>query len=73
MNFRNVIGALAIGLAVSLPAAAAPTLQINGSGLLTGALNVDVGGTLSDVQFLEGPCFSLFNSCGVSDFDFHMR
>jgi hypothetical protein len=40
----------------------AVTLQISGTEL-TGALNVDVNGTLYDVAFLEGSCIGLFAGC----------
>lgn len=62
---------IAIGsLALPQSATAAPILQLNG-GILTGALGVDVAGTLYDVQFVDGSCSSLFESCnGADDFDF---
>jgi len=38
---------------------------------LIAANDVDVGGTLYDVSFAEGSCFSLFNGCDeLSDFQF---
>ena len=49
-------------LCVSLGANSAD-LVIDGSGQLLGATDVDVGGTLYDVQFVEGSCNSLFNNC----------
>lgn len=52
------------------PATAAPTLQVTG-GILTGALNVDVGGTLYNVAFTDGSCTGLFGGCdAVADFAF---
>jgi hypothetical protein len=49
---------------------AAPILQIN-AGILTGATGVDLGGTLYDVEFVEGDCFSVFSPCiNPADFDF---
>ena len=51
-------------------AAQAVTLQINGDGILTGATDVDVGGTLYDVQFLDGSCISLFTGCDNATDDF---
>ena len=47
------------------------TLQIDGSGVLTGASEVAVGGALYDVRFLDGTCISLFTGCDDStDFAF---
>lgn len=51
-------------------AANSATLQVS-NGILTGALGVDVGGTLYDVSFVEGTCVDLFSGCDdTSDF-FH--
>lgn len=45
--------------------------QVNGNGILTGATDVNVGGTLYDVEFLDGTCAALFNGCDAnSDFTF---
>src|SRR5687767_14679766 len=50
--------------------AQAAVLQVSG-GELTGALGVNVGGTLYDVQFVEGTCVGLFSGCDeASDFTF---
>ncbi|AEF99415.1 hypothetical protein [Methylomonas methanica] len=46
---------------------AAPVFQIDGNGILTGATGVDVGGTLFDVEFVDGDCVSLFDGCDSSD------
>jgi len=51
-------------------AARAVSLQIDGSGFLTGATGVNVGGTLYDVQFLDGSCISLFTGCDNATDDF---
>ena len=49
----------------------AATLQIDGTGRLTGATGVDVGGTLYDVVFLDGTCAGLFSGCDApADFPF---
>lgn len=49
---------------------AAPTLNIS-AGTLIGASGVDVGGTLYDVEFVDGSCASLFSGCDSnSDFEF---
>ncbi len=48
----------------------AATLNVIG-GILHGASGVDVGGTLYDVEFLDGTCIGLFSGCDdVSDFTF---
>jgi hypothetical protein len=40
-------------------------------GQLVGASNVDVGGILYDVEFLNGTCIALFDGCDSSaDFTF---
>jgi hypothetical protein len=51
----------------------AAVLQVSG-GELTGALGVNVGGTLYDVQFVEGTCPALFSGCDdPSDFAFNTQ
>lgn len=51
---------------------AAVILDVNGSGILTGAQNVDVNGTLYDVQFVDGTCAALFGGCtSASNFAFN--
>ena len=61
---------LALALGVTA-ARATPTLLIDGSGKLTGADNVDVGGTLYDVRFVDGTCAAVFTGCDeASDFAF---
>ena len=51
-------------------AAQAATLNVV-SGQLMGASGVDVGGTLYDVEFVDGTCIDLFTGCDdVSDFTF---
>ena len=68
----RAISALVIGFSLAVASAnAAPTLQINSDGLLTGALNVDVGGTPYNVQFLDGTCATVFGSCIGSSYTFH--
>lgn len=48
--------------------------QVNGSGILTGATGVNVGGTLYDVQFLDGTCAALFSGCDqTTDFIFQTQ
>lgn len=63
------MGIAALG-AASSPALAA-TLDVRG-GQLHGATGVDVGGSLFDVQFVDGSCAGLFGGCTnpVTDFTF---
>jgi hypothetical protein len=61
---------LAIVLVLIAGGAQAATLNVVG-GQLHGAFGVDVGGTLYNVEFLDGTCIALFNGCdAVSDFTF---
>lgn len=65
-----LLGVAGFGLAV-VPSHAAVILNVDGSGQLTGAQNVNVGGTLFDVAFADGTCIGLFSGCdSVSDFAF---
>lgn len=50
-------------------ARATPSLIVSG-GILTGAIGVDVGGSLYDVSFVDGTCTSVFGVCDQSHFDF---
>ncbi len=73
MLSRNCIAALvfSLGLAAqSLTANATPILQVNGSGFLTGARGVDVGGTLYNVRFTDGTCADVFGACDQAHFAF---
>ena len=64
----RVLG-MVVAMAVS-PASAA-TLIVDGAGRLIGAADVDVGGTLYDVEFADGSCTSLFDGCdSIDDFTF---
>src|SRR5690242_10755868 len=42
---------------------ASPTLQFDGTGKLMGATGVEVNGSLYDVQFADGKCNDLFETC----------
>jgi len=67
-----VLGGIAALLAAA-PAAAA-TATVNGSGQLTGATGVTVGGTTYTVTFVDGTCAGLFGGCdAVSDFTFQTQ
>jgi hypothetical protein len=58
------------GLVYGGSAANAAVLQVSG-GILTGATEVDVGGVLYDVTFVEGTCATVYNGCDqASDFTF---
>src|SRR6185503_10562256 len=66
-----VLAAVLVALGCAPFANADPVLLVNGSGVLTGAQNVRVGGTLYDVTFVDGTCTNVFVGCdSVSDFDF---
>ena len=70
MHSRSCLGTFVVTLALA-STSDATTLIVNGSGLLTGARGVDVGGTLYDVEFVDGTCLALFDGCDdVTDFDF---
>ncbi|MBT7758043.1 MAG: hypothetical protein HN732_12005 [Rhodospirillaceae bacterium] len=46
-------------------------LNIDGDGQLLGAQNVDVGGVLYNVSFVENSCIAIFDGCDtIADFDF---
>lgn len=59
---------------LGLGTASAAVLQVNGSGILTGATGVVVNGQFYNVSFQEGSCGSLFSGCdSPSDFFFTDR
>lgn len=59
----------AVGMTTS--SAQATVIWIVEGGQLTVAQNVNVGGTLYDVTFVDGSCVTLFDGCDeVSDFNF---
>lgn len=70
----SIVRTLCAGLVLAVfgvGSAHAVAIQSVSGGQLTGAQNVDVGGTLYDVEFLDGSCVTLFGGCdAVSDFDF---
>ncbi len=68
---RNLI--LAAVSVLMAGGAQAATLNVVG-GELFGASGVDVGGTLYDVEFLDGSCITLFTGCDdASDFTFQSQ
>jgi hypothetical protein len=71
MKPATVLAAVLVALGCAPFANADPVLLVNASGVLTGAHNVYVGGTLYDVTFVDGTCTSVFGGCdSLSDFDF---
>lgn len=72
MSLSSFTAALFAVLAFIYPLTShAATLQIDGTGQLLGADNVDVGGVLYDVDFLDGSCAALFDGCDAAeDFTF---
>lgn len=68
---RNILSAIVLSIGMTAAPAGAATLVIDGTGQLTGATGVDVGGTLYDVTFRDGTCIALFDQCDqASDFTF---
>ena len=64
---------LAAVLVLMAGGAQAATLNVIG-GQLYGASGVDVGGTLYDVEFLDGSCITLFTGCdNASDFTYQSQ
>lgn len=72
MKLVNILRAMATACALftAAHASSAPVLLVVSNGILTGAKNVDVAGTLYDVTLLEGSCDTLFNGCDNSAFTF---
>jgi hypothetical protein len=68
----NRVLALASAVTLGIAAPATGAVQVvNGGGQLTGATGVVVNGVTYDVEFVDGTCSALFNSCdAVSDFTF---
>lgn len=70
MRVRLLRLTLTLCLAAPLTASATPILDVVGGELL-GASGVLVGGSLYDVEFLDGTCIALFSGCDeASDFTF---
>lgn len=66
-----VLAAVLVALGCAPCANADPVLLVNANGVLTGAHNVQVGGTLYDVTFVDGTCVDVFGGCETaSDFTF---
>ncbi len=62
------IGLAALGLLTTATEAA--ILNVDANGQLRGARNVEIGGSLFDVTFVDGTCFDAFGNCEQQDFDF---
>jgi len=70
MTQGSCLGACVAILALASTANGA-TLTVTGGGLLAGATGVNVGGTLYDVEFVDGSCIALFDGCdAITDFEF---
>ena len=71
MKPGTVLAVVLVALGCAPFANADPVLLVNGSGVLTGARNVRVGGTLYNVTFVDGTCIDVFGGCDTgSDFKF---
>jgi len=72
IHFKTLAAAACLTFATMTSSWAVPvTLNVDQSGQLFGASNVNVDGNIFNVEFLEGSCVSLFTGCdNPSDFDF---
>lgn len=70
MKLKVVLAAVLVLLGYVPLANADPVLLINGNGLLIGAHNLKVAGTLYDVMFVDGTCIDVFAGCDAQS-DFH--
>ena len=69
--FRFITMFLLAALTAFPALSSAVMLQVDATGQLTGATEVDVLGTLYDVEFVDGTCVALFGGCDeASDFAF---
>lgn len=74
LNFKRILRygfpTFVVALFLATTGAQAATLNVV-AGILVGASGVDVGGTLYDVEFVDGTCVGLFSGCdSVDDFAF---
>jgi len=58
-----------LGLA-PVAAVAMPILNVDSSGQLLGASNVDVSGSSYNVEFVEGDCYDVYDGCQAANFTF---
>lgn len=72
MKILNTLRTVAVACAFAVTAnvSAAPTLLVDGNGILTGVKNLDVSGVLYDIAIGDGSCNSLFNGCSNAAFSF---
>lgn len=71
MKFASFFRAFVTTCALAFTAHAnAAVLQVNSSGILTGAKNVNVGGNLYNVSFADGYCSDVFETCYDRSFTF---
>lgn len=74
MKISSTLRTLAAACAFAVASqAGAAVLQVNTSGILTGAIKVNVAGMLYNVTFADGSCNSVFNGCVQSAFAFNTR
>jgi hypothetical protein len=70
MKLLSAVVTLVVSLGLAT-AASADELVFDGSGILTGAAGVNVGGTAYDVVFFDTTCLAAFNGCDSNtDFTF---
>jgi len=67
----KIAGMLAVALLAGPIGTQAAILQVDASGILTGAAQVSVGGALYDVRFVEGTCATAFGACDAAHFTFN--
>jgi hypothetical protein len=60
---NTVLGLLALTICVGPAAGSAATLLVDDAGILAGANDVNIRGTLYDVRFATGTCIDLFSGC----------
>ncbi len=71
-TIARVVLIVAAWIGTAATSQATVIFNVNATGQLVGAQNVDVGGTLYDVAFVDGTCIDLFTGCDdLSDFDFN--
>ena len=66
----GLIALVMVAFATNSVNAHAAVLLVDGTGELTGATGVNVGGALYDVEFLDGRCDSVFGACDVGHFTY---
>jgi hypothetical protein len=72
MRHARFLALVVLVLGWTVTSVHASALLVVSGGILTGAKGVDVGGTLYDVEFMDGTCVALFNGCDnpATDFTF---